>query len=412
MGRLTATQIRNLREPGRYNDGDGLFLELAGPNRGNWQLRATINGRRRDIGLGSLSVVSLKDAREAAFELRRDIQRGIDPVAERRRRKVEILTFKKAALRVHAEQKPSWKNGKHQEQWITTLERYAFPLLGNRLVNDIEGPLMREVLLPIWLDKPETARRVKQRIGVVLDWTYANGMRPTEAPTRSLSRVLPKQPRKDAHFAAMPYNELPPFMVHLRTRLSVPRLALEFLILTAARSGEVRGAKWAEIDLEAGLWTVPASRMKMGRDHIVPLSDAAIDVLERAKPFRAPCTQLVFPGRDIRRPLSDMTLLKILRYAELPYTVHGFRSAFRDWTAEQTSYPGEVAEAALAHTVANRVEAAYRRTKYLDKRRPLMADWGRFCSAACDAEDELRAAECSEAGTLLPAEASAVQAPR
>jgi hypothetical protein len=254
------------REPGRYNDGDGLFLELAGPNKGNWQLRATINGRRRDIGLGSLSLVSLKDAREAAFELRRDIQRGIDPVAERRRRKVEILTFKKAALRVHSEQKPSWKNGKHQEQWIATLERYAFPLLGNRLVNDIEGPLVREVLLPIWLDKPETARRVKQRIGVVLDWAYANGMRPTEAPVRSLSRVLPKQPRKDAHFAALPYDDVPAFMTHLRRGLSVPRLALEFLIPTAARSGEVRGAKWAEIDLEAGLWTVPTSRMKMGKD--------------------------------------------------------------------------------------------------------------------------------------------------
>jgi integrase len=411
MGRLTATQIRNLKEPGRYNDGDGLFLELTGPNKGNWQLRATINGRRRDIGLGSLSLVSLKDAREAAFELRRDIQRGIDPVAERRRRKVEILTFKAAAVLAHAERKASWKNGKHQDQWIDTLERFAFPLLGGRLVNDIEGPLVREVLLPIWLDKPETARRVKQRIGVVLDWAYANGMRPTEAPMRSLSRALPRQPRKDGHFAAMPYEDLPAFMTHLQGRLSVPRLALEFLILTAARSGEVRGAKWNEIDLEAKLWTVPASRMKMGKDHVIPLSNAVMDVLERAKPFRAPCTQLVFPGRDIRCPLSDMTLLKILRYAELPCTVHGFRSAFRDWTAEQTSYPGEVAEAALAHTVANRVEAAYRRTNYLDKRRPLMADWGRFCSAACGAEDELRAPEGSEAGTFLPAEASAVQPP-
>lgn len=178
MGRLTSLQIRNLKEPGRYNDGDGLFLELTGPNKGNWQLRATVNGRRRDIGLGSLALVSLKEARDAALELRRDVQRGIDPVAERKRRKLEILTFKAAALRVHAEQKASWKNGKHQDQWITTLENYAFPVLGDRLVNDIEGPLIREVLLPIWLKKPETARRVKQRIGVVLDWAYASGMRP------------------------------------------------------------------------------------------------------------------------------------------------------------------------------------------------------------------------------------------
>lgn len=380
MGRLTPLQIRNLKEPGRYSDGDGLYLELTGQNKGNWQLRTTVNGRRREIGLGSLALVSLKEARDAAFELRRDIQRGIDPVAERKRRKLEILTFKAAALRVHAEQKASWKNGKHQDQWITTFENYAFPLLGNRLVNDIEGPLIREVLLPIWLTKPETARRVKQRIGVVLDWAYASGMRPTEAPMRSVSRVLPRQPKKDGHFAAMPYDAVPSFLVHLHSRLSVPRLALEFLILTAARSGEVRGAKWDEIDLEAKLWTIPASRMKVGKEHVVPLSAAAIDVLERARQFHSPCSNLLFPGRDVRRPLSDMTLIKILRYAELPYTVHGFRSAFRDWAAEQTSYPGEVAEAALAHSVANKVEAAYRRTNYLDKRREMMADWVTFCT--------------------------------
>jgi integrase len=380
MGRLTPLQIRNLKEPGRYNDGDGLFLELTGQNKGNWQLRATVNGRRRDIGLGSLALVSLKEARDAAFLLRRDIQRGIDPVAERKRRKLEILTFKAAALRVHAEQKASWKNGKHQDQWITTLQNYAFPLLGSRQVNDIEGPLIREVLLPIWLTKPETARRVKQRIGVVLDWAYASGMRPTEAPMRSISRVLPRQPKKDGHFAAMPYEDVPAFKAHLHARLSAPRLALEFLILTATRSGEVRGAKWNEIDLEAKLWTIPASRMKVGKEHVVPLSAAAIDVLERARQFHAPCSNLLFPGRDVRRLLSDMTLLKILRYAELPFTVHGFRSAFRDWAAEQTSYPSEVAEAALAHTVANKVEAAYRRTNYLDKRRVMMADWATFCT--------------------------------
>jgi integrase len=210
---------------------------------------------------------------------------------------------------------------------------------------------------------------------------------------RSVSRALPRQPKKDGHFAAMPYEDLPEFMMHLQGRLSIPRLALEFLILTAARSGEVRGAKWTEVDLEAKLWTVPAARMKMGKDHLVPLSAAALDVLERAKPFRAPCTQLIFPGRDIRCPLSDMTLLKILRYAELPYTVHCFRSAFRDWAAEQTSYPGEVAEAALAHSIANRVEAAYRRTNYLDKRRVLMADWGAFCTEAGPEADELQAPE-------------------
>ncbi len=378
MGKLTAAQVRNLKTPGRYMDGDGLALVITAPQKGYWVLRATVNGRRRDIGLGSLDLVKLAEAREAAIDMRRDIQRGLDPVAERKRQKIEILTFKAAAKKVHAEQTASWKNGKHQDQWLNTLESYAFPKLGDRLVNDIEGPLIREVLLGIWLSKPETARRVKQRIGVVLDWAYANGMRSTEAPMRSLNRALPRQPKKDGHFAAMPYEDVPAFIQHLRKRNSVTRLALEFLILTAARSGEVRGAKWSEIDLEGKLWTVPADRMKVGKKHTVPLTAAAINVLERARPFYAECSDLVFPGRNVLRPLSDMTLLKVMRCAELPFTVHGFRSAFRDWAAERSSFPGEVAEAALAHTVANRVEAAYRRTDYLDKRKLLMKDWEDF----------------------------------
>lgn len=378
MGKLTAAQVRNLKTPGRYMDGDGLALVITAPQKGYWVLRATVNGRRRDIGLGSLDLVKLAEAREAAIDMRRDIQRGLDPVAERKRQKIEILTFKAAAKKVHAEQTASWKNGKHQDQWLNTLESYAFPKLGDRLVNDIEGPLIREVLLGIWLSKPETARRVKQRIGVVLDWAYANGMRLTEAPMRSLNRALPRQPKKDGHFAAMPYEDVPAFIEHLHKRNSVTRLALEFLILTAARSGEVRGAKWSEIDLESKLWTVPANRMKVGKKHTVPLTAAAINVLERARPFYAECSDLVFPGRNVLRPLSDMTLLKVMRCAELPFTVHGFRSAFRDWAAERSSYPGEVAEAALAHTVANRVEAAYRRTDYLDKRKLLMKDWADF----------------------------------
>lgn len=379
MGKLSAAQIRALTKPGRYMDGDGLSLLLTAPRKGYWVLHATINGRRRDIGLGPLDLVTLAEARELAIDMRRDIQRGIDPIEERKRQKIEILTFKEAATKVHSEQKVTWKIGKHQDQWINTLETYAFPKLGDRLVNDIEGPLIREVLLDFWLEKPETARRVKQRIGVVLDWAYANGMRATEAPMRSLSRALPRQPKQDGHFAAMPYEDVPTFLKHLHKRTSVARLALEFLILTASRSGEVRGAKWAEINLDAKLWNVPAERMKVGKEHVIPLTDAAIDALERAKPYYAECSDLVFPGRNVLRPMSDMTLLKILRYAKLPFTLHGFRSAFRDWAAEKTSYPGEVAEAALAHTVSNKVEAAYRSTNYLDKRRELMREWSDFC---------------------------------
>ena len=379
MGKLSAAQIRALTKPGRYMDGDGLSLLLTAPRKGYWVLRATINGRRRDIGLGPLDLVKLAEARELAIDMRRDIQRGIDPIEERKRQKIEILTFKAAAEKVHTEQKATWKNGKHQDQWIKTLETYAFPKLGDRLVNDIEGPLIREVLLDFWLEKPETARRVKQRIGVVLDWAYANGMRATEAPMRSLSRALPRQPKQDGHFAAMPYEDVPTFLKHLHKRTNVARLALEFLILTASRSGEVRGTKWAEINLDAKLWTVPAERMKVGKEHVVPLTDAAIDVLERARPYYAECSDLVFPGRNVLRPMSDMTQLKILCYAKLPFTVHGFRFAFRDWAAEKTSDPGEVAEAALAHSVSNKVEAAYRRTNYLDKRRELMREWSDFC---------------------------------
>ena len=380
MAKLTALQIRNLKEPGRYSDGGGLSLLLSTSLKGYWVLRATVKGRRRDIGLGTSDLMSLKEAREISLDMRRDIQRGIDPIAERQKDEIKIPTFAEAAKKVHVEQKAGWKNGKHQEQWITTLEKYAFPILGKRLVDDIEGPLVRECLLPIWLKKPETARRVKQRIGMVLDWAYASGMRPTEAPMRSLNRALPRQPKQDKHFAAMPYENVPAFLDHLRKRSSVPRLALEFLILCASRSGEVRGAKLSEIDREAKLWTIPAERMKVGKEHSVPLSDAALDVLDRAKPYYAECSDLIFPGQNVLKPLSDMTLLKILRYAELPFTVHGFRSSFRDWAAEQSRFPGEVAEAALAHTVANKVEAAYRRTNYLDKRRELMRDWSAFCT--------------------------------
>jgi integrase len=254
--------------------------------------------------------------------------------------------------------------------------------MGDLLVSDIEGPLIRDVLAPIWLAKPETARRVRQRIGTVLDWSYARGFRATEAPMRSLSKGLPRQPKKDNHFAALPYTSVPGFLEKLDERESVGRVALEALILTAARSGEIRSATWQELDLDAALWSIPASRMKMGRAHIVPLSFEAVSVFERAKRFKAGASDLVFPGQNVKKPLSDMTLLKILRNMELAVTVHGFRSAFRDWVAEQTDYSGEIAEAALAHTVSNKVEAAYRRTDFLDKRRLLMRDWGAFCKGS------------------------------
>lgn len=380
MGKLTASKVRALTEPGRYSDGEGLFLELNGKDSGRWLLRVQSGGRRRDIGLGSLRAVSLADAREAAFLTRKKIAQGIDPVAERKQERLVIPTFQKAAELVHEEHEKAWKNGKHQAQWLATLKTYAFPKMGDLLVSDIEGPLIRDVLAPIWLTKPETARRVRQRIATVLDWSCARGFRATEAPMRALSKGLPRQPKKDGHFAAMPYADVPAFVEKLGERESVGRAALEALILTATRSGEIRGATWAELDLKAALWTIPAARMKMGKVHIVPLSPQAIAAFERARAYKTGISDLVFPGQNSKKPLSDMTLLKILRDMELTVTVHGFRSAFRDWVAEQTYYSGEIAEAALAHTVSNKVEAAYRRTDFLDKRRQLMRDWAAFCA--------------------------------
>ena len=379
MGNLTALKVKALAEAGRYPDGNGLFLSLSSKGVGSWILRIQSKGKRRDIGLGSMSEISLADAREAATDVRRDIRAGLDPVLERKKALEVVPTFRKAAAEVHDELKPGWKNGKHQKQWIDTLELYAFPKIGNDPVSDIEGPAIRDLLAEIWLEKPETARRVKQRIGTVLDWSYAKGFRKTEAPMRSIAKGLPRQPKKAGHFAAMPYEQVPAFLRTLRSRSSKSRLALEFAIFTATRSGEVRGATWSEISVKKRTWTISAERMKAGEEHVVPLSEQALSVLERAKTFRITASNLIFPGQLPKNPLSDMTLLKKLRDLELPYTVHGFRSSFRDWVAEKTNWPGEVAEAALAHTIENKVEAAYRRTKYLEKRQGLMVEWADFC---------------------------------
>ncbi len=380
MGKLTALGIKALREPGRYQDGDGLMLEVGDSGTKRWTLRLQVSGKRRDFGLGSFRDVPLAQARENAAALRKQVLAGIDPVAEKKRQREPVPTFAAAARRVHDEHKLGWKNGKHQAQWIATLENYAFPALGDLTIDQIEGPAVRDVLATIWLDKPETARRVRQRIGTVLDWAYAKGFRATEAPMRSLGKGLPRQPRKgERHHAALPYTQVPAFFAELRRRESMGRLALEAALLTAARSGEVRGATWHEVNMEARTWTVPAERMKTGKPHVVPLSEPALDLFRRAQPFAQAESDLVFPGMRSGKPLSDMTLLKVLRDMDARVTVHGFRSSFRDWVAETTDTPGEVAEAALAHTVPSAVERAYKRTDFLAKRRTLMDAWGAYC---------------------------------
>lgn len=291
---LSVTAVRAAKRPGRLSDGDGLYLLVGANGSKSWICRVQKYGRRRDFGLASASKVSLALARERAREIRTWVEMGLDPVFERRKAG-GIPTFREATAKVYAAHRKTWKNEKHEAQWLRTLEQFAFPMLGEVRVNEITGPMIRNVLAEIWLTKPET-RRVRQRIGAVLDWAFASGYRDTEAPMRSITRGLPRQPKKEGHFAAMPYADVPAFMQTLRGRESFSRMALEFAILTAARSGEVRGTCWDEMDLDNALWTIPAKRMKANREHVVPLSTSAIRILRRCAELRIASHSHVFPG--------------------------------------------------------------------------------------------------------------------
>jgi len=378
MGKLTATAVKAANAPGRYGDGDGLFLLVGKSGGKSWMVRVQKDGRRRDIGLGSASKVSLALARDRARIVRSQVEVGIDPVAERRKA-AGIPTFREGAAAVHAEHKGGWKNGKHRKQWLATLETYAFPAFGDWSVAAVDAPAVRDALAAIWLSKPETARRLRQRIVTVIDWAVAKGYRTVPLALPVIDKALPKQRAKVKHHAALPYADLPGFMSELRARESMGRLALEAVILTAARSGEIRLATWAELDLEAATWTIPAERMKAGREHVVPLSPQAVALFERMKAHRRGDTDLVFPGSKRGKPLSDMTLTKVCRDMGINAVPHGFRSTFRDWVAEQTSWPAELAEAALAHVISDKTVAAYQRGPMLEKRAQLMASWADWC---------------------------------
>lgn len=388
MGKLNPLQVKNLKEPGRYSDGDGLLLEVRPGGSKSWIARLQSNGKRRDYGLGSFKDISLTEARDKARDYRKQLRAGIDPLAAKRKALEQIPTFRDAAKTVHAEHKPSWRNGKHGAQWLATLQTYVFPHFGDVPVDQVDTGDVRDALAAIWLTKPETARRVRQRIGTVLDYAHGKGWRNHPFGMAAVNRSLPKQPPKIGHFEAMPYARVPEFLEAIRSKLSMGRLALEALILTATRSGEVRGARWSELDLDSATWTIPAERTKTGKrtgkPHIVPLSPAAVDVFRRAEPLRITESELVFHGSKRGQRLSDMTLLKVLRDLKEPFTVHGFRSAFRDWVAEQTNFPSEVAEAALAHTIPNKVEAAYKRTDFVEKRRKLMDAWASYCGSGSE----------------------------
>lgn len=362
----------------RVSYGDGLVRLDRPGGTSSWVCRVQKHGNRRDFGLGSCQKVSLEQARELAREIRSQIELGIDPQFERRKRQA-VPNFKEAAAKFYEVHSKTWRNGKHHAQWTRTLELYAFPHIGKFRVDQITGPMIRDLLEEIWLEKPETARRVRQRVGAVLDWAYASGYRDTEAPMRAITKGLPRQPRRDNHFAAMPYEDVPAFVKTLREKESFSRLALEFAIFTAARSGEVRGATWDEFDLERGLWTLSKERMKAFREHVVPLSRRPLRIVQRCARLRIAGCELVFPGIRRNQRLSDMTLSKLVKELGEPFTAHGFRSSFRDWVSEETDHQSDVAEAALAHTVANKTEAAYRRGNLLEKRRVMMEDWANFC---------------------------------
>ena len=381
---LTAKQVLHAK-PGRHLDGKGLYLLVKPTGSKSWVLRVQADGRRRDFGLGPADLVSLEEARGKAIEGRKLMRVGRDPSIEWKRIQTAIPTFAEVARQFHQTNKSGWRNAKHSAQWLTSLETYAFPSIGKLLPDNIDAPKIWSLLGPIWQDKPETARRVRQRIGTILDYAKAHGWRTDEAPMRALAMIASKQPKRTGHFAAMPYVDLPAFMAGLREQeATVGRLALQFAVLTATRSGEVRGATWDEIDLDKALWSIPGERMKAGEPHVVPLSGAALAILRQAQGLvTGRKGEPVFPGFKAK-PLSGMTLSKALRVAGgTGSTVHGMRSAFRDWVAEMMpTVPGDVAEAALAHTIANKTEAAYRRAKYLDQRRDLMERWAEYIAGA------------------------------
>ena len=397
---LTAMAISKIKGDGFYAVGGamGLYLKIAG-NARSWMLRTMIGGKRCKVGLGSCDHVSLADARNIARELHRKIKvDGVNPIEERRAAKARVAlekvknkTFRQCAEAFIEVNCAGWKNKKHALQWGSTLSTYAYPILGGLSVSDIDSGLVLEVLqqpvetpngkAPLWEAKTETASRLRGRVETVLQWAKVRGLREGENPAdwKILKHVLPARSKvqKVKHFAALPFVEIGAFMADLRKCEGMAARSLEFAILTAARSGEVRGATWDEIDLAARVWTIPAARMKAGREHRIPLSDAAIRLLESLPQYKG--NNYVFPAPK-GGALSNTAMTMVLRrMARGDLTAHGFRSTFRDWAGETTAYPREVIEHALAHQLKDKTEAAYQRGTLFEKRKGLMSDWARYC---------------------------------
>jgi integrase len=392
VGRLSAIGVQRQTKPGMYADGGGLYLQVRGATSKSWIFRYRFAGRERELGLGSLQAVSLGEARDLAAAARKLKVSGVDPVdqkqqardATRAEVRKRVPTFDEAVTTYLKTNSAGWKNAKHAQQWTNTLKAYATPHFGDTLVSDIDLHSVLAALEPIWTTKPETASRVRGRIETVLDWAAVLKHRTGENPARwrgNLDKVLPplSKVRKVQHHSALPYKNLPEFFAELAERQAVSALALQFAILTAGRTTEVLGARWCELDLDGAIWTVPATRMKAGKDHRVPLTSWAIAILA-GLPKASP-EALVFADQSTGRQLSINAMPALLkRMNRADVTVHGFRSSFRDWAAEETQYQGEVVEAALAHTISSKVEAAYRRGDLVEKRRALMSDWSAFAT--------------------------------
>ena len=382
IDKLTARRVATIKAPGKYGDGHGLWLRVRSDGRRWWVLRYRFQGRDREMGLGGEDV-SLKEARHSASRARQQIREGLDPIDERRKGRVEASapTFAECTEEYIATHETEWGNAKHRAQWRSTLETYAYPVFGGKAVGAVDVADVLKVLRPLWALRPQTASRLRGRIELVLDAARAQSKRHGANPARwrgHLKHLLPKlsEARDVRHHEALPWRETPEFMAALRTREGVAARALEFAILTGARSGEVRGMRWDEVD--GDVWVIPTERIKAKREHRVPLSPRALAILNELPRFDG--TELVFPGMRPGRPLSDVTLGAVLKHmGRETLTVHGFRSTFRDWSAETTNFPREVCEQALAHTLADKVEAAYRRGDLFEKRRRLMNAWAVYC---------------------------------
>ena len=404
-GKLTAVKAAKARGPATLHDGGGLYLRVSKTGSKSWVFRFQIDGKRRDMGLGGFPDISLADARALAAEHRKRRQGGIDPLETRRaQRQAQRLaeargrTFRQRAVEYMAKNRSAWRSAKHAGQWAQTLEKHVYPILGELPVAAIDTGLVVRVLDPIWSTKPETASRVRGRIETVLDAATAQGFRSGPNPAQwkgTLAHILPARSklRKVIHYPALPFSEMPAFVAELRQQQGMAARALQFVIFTVGRSNEILGARWREIDESAKVWAVPSERMKAGRAHRVPLSDPALAILESARPLavmrdgRPDPDAPLFPGERRALPLSSTAMRALLRRMKREsVTVHGMRSAFRDWVSEATAFQGELAEGALAHLTGDAAERAYRRGDALDRRRELMAAWARFCDGSASAE--------------------------